>query len=106
MKIKKAYRIFFFNIHGWVDCGRWQTGGGSALAKSFLEKNSLFFDFYFFIFFSPWEVYEIILQNSAVPKAARRASEMVWGSRSKGLSQDFQGGFLGSPTPFFIVPGP
>ena len=26
-----------------------------------------------------------------VPKAARRASEMVWGSRSKGLSQDFWG---------------
>ena len=28
---------------------------------------------------------------SKVPKAARRASEMVWGSRSKGLSQNFSG---------------
>ena len=46
-------------------------------------------DFFIFIFFKLWEVYEIILWNSAVPKAARRASEMVWGSRSTGLSQDF-----------------
>ena len=37
------------------------------------------------------EVYETDLRKSSVRKAATRASKMVWGSRSKGLRQEFLG---------------
>ena len=69
--------------------GGGQGGGENALAKSFLKTKMRFLNFVFF--FRPHETYEIILWNSAVPKAERRASEMVWGPRSKGLSQIFVG---------------
>ena len=40
--------------------------------------------FAIFNFLRSCEEYEVDLGNSAVPKAATRASEMVWGSRLKG----------------------
>ena len=60
-----------------------------ALRMNIEEKN--LYDFLIFTFFKPWETYEVVLQNSAVPKAAAIASEMVWGSRSTGGSPDFWG---------------
>ena len=56
-----------------------------------MKKKNLY-DFLIFTFFKPWETYEVVLQNSAVPKAAAIASEMVWGSRSTGGSPDILGG--------------
>ena len=55
-----------------------------------MKKHNLY-DFLIFTFFKPWETYEVVLQNSAVPKAAAIASEMVWDSRSKRASHDFKG---------------
>ena len=66
----------------------------SNVSEQFLfqvwKKKNLY-DFLIFTFFKPWETYEVVLQNSAVPKAAARASEMVWGSRSTGGGPDFWG---------------
>ena len=56
--------------------------------KSFSKKQMLFI---ICIFFRPWEDYDVVLWNSAVPKAATRASEMVLGSRSNGVTPDFLG---------------
>ena len=58
-----------------------------ALRMNIEEK--ILYDFLIFTFFKPWEHYEVVLQNSAVPKAAVIASEMVWGSRSTGVAPIF-----------------
>ena len=55
-----------------------------------MKKKNLY-DYLIFTFFKPWEEYEVALQNSAVPKAAAIASEMVWGSRSTGVAPIFGG---------------
>ena len=47
------------------------------------------FFFFNFNFLRSEDDFEVVLQNSAVPKATTTASGMVWGSRSTGCTPDF-----------------
>ena len=64
--------------------GRWDLEG--VHLQNDLKKNIC--DFFIFNFLRPWEDWELVLRNSAVCRAARRASGMAWGSRSTGCTPD------------------